>query len=178
MVPLVVDEQFAATLILVECDDVLWAGLSHLRGNLARELEHRVPIVLGLERHDNVQSLATSGLDPALEIPRLQDSAQSSSGRHDVPPCDAFAGIDVEDHAIRALHIRDLSVPRVQLDDACLNQGDERRARIYVTVLADLLLLRDLDARNGIRNEPLIARSVVNEPGLRPQAIGASEGSC
>ena len=81
---------------------------------------------LGRERHDDVQSLAAAGLQPALQRELAEHGAHQERGLLDLRPAHALAGVEVEDDAIRLIDRVRRRVQRVELDRVHLRRRDER----------------------------------------------------
>src|SRR5262249_13972181 len=126
-------------------------GATHRLRDGARELGRLVPARTRRERHHDVQALAARRLHEARELDAVERVADQPSALDHVGPRDARARIEIEHDTIRLLEPLHDGVPRVDLENADLDEPDERCQRVDDQVLADFPFLLDLDPAKTLR---------------------------
>src|SRR5215204_2464222 len=86
---------------------------------------HGVPIGLWSERHDHVAALAARRLHETFEPHRSEPLAHLIRGVDQRSPRDILSWIEIEGYPVRRFNLRDFGAPRMDLQDARLDKGDE-----------------------------------------------------
>ena len=101
-----------------------------MRRNAVRKVLDLVPAVAGFEWHDQVHAFAAGGLDQRFDPERVEQISGPRRSRHDHRPRQSGIRIQIEDHRIGSLDVRNLRTPDVELKCIDLRQTDKCLRRI------------------------------------------------
>ncbi|MEJ7727770.1 MAG: hypothetical protein WKG00_00990 [Polyangiaceae bacterium] len=132
---------------------------------------HAVPVLLGNDGRDDVQTLAARRLHERRQLDGLQRIAHALRRVDDSSPGQRLVRVDVDDHAVRVLEVGGGRAPGMHLEDADLRQADQAREVVDDQVVAGLGLLADGDASQRL-GRPVPAMFL--EEARARQAVGAA----
>src|SRR5690606_12641572 len=132
----VVDEELPLPLRLRHVrGQPLKVGRSQCFGDGFGEPLHRVPIGLGYQGYDHVQTLASGHAQVRPEPQFGQQVPQATGDLHAEVEVHTGAGVEVEDDDVRLLEVVDGAAPGVDLEHAELDEADQMWNRLQVDVV-------------------------------------------